>query len=89
MTKHSEKKRLTRQESTMSDAVVEPQPEPEVEVEDRDEKGRSPAQVEHMRKLRDDAEYRKEYRAHRKKLREQRLASSRAQYKAHKLAQKR
>jgi len=89
MTKLSEKKRLARQVSTMSESVVEPEPQPEVEVEVRDEKGRTPAQQEHMRKMRDDAEYRKEYNAHRKKLRQERLASSRAQYKARKLAQKR
>jgi hypothetical protein len=78
MTKLSEKKRIARQVSTTSEAVVEPQPEPEVEtqpqpeVEERDEKGRTPAQQEHMRKLRDDAEYRKEWKKQKKKRREER-----------------
>jgi len=78
MTKLSEKKRLARQVSVMSEAVVEPQPQPEVEpqpqpkVEERDEKGRTPAHQEHRRKMRDDMEYRKEWQAQQKKRREER-----------------
>ena len=78
MSKLAERKRLARQVSTKSDAVVEPQPEPEVEpqpkpeVEVRDEKGRTPAQQEHRRKMRDDDEYRKEWYAKQNKRREER-----------------
>ena len=74
MSKLAERKRLARQVSTKSDAVVEPQPEPkpQPEVEVRDEKGRTPAQQEHRRKMRDDDEYRKEWYSQQNKRREER-----------------
>jgi hypothetical protein len=85
MAKRSDRRRkLAPRQEVSSDAVVDPdpQPEPEPEVEVLDEKGLTPAQKEHRRKMRDDPEYRKEHYAQRKKRKEERRAEWLPKYKA-------